>query len=314
MSLVSSTIPNLVNGVSQQPFALRLSSQAEVQINGDSSVVEGLKKRPPTKHRAKILSAPLTNAFVHTINRDDAERYVAIFQNGSVRVFDTLGVERTVAYPGGTNAYLTTTKPDEDFRVVSVADFNFVLNRSITVANDPADLTPVRAPEAMVWIRQGAYSAEYKIILPGFGTAVYKSANGSSAAHSETVRTDLIAENLATDINTAWGSTFTATTYGSVVYIVRDDGGDFEITVSDSIGDQAVKLAKTSVQRFSDLPAKAVPGFRVQIKGTAENSFDDYYIEYEAAPNQFGGVWKECAKGGERRAFDASTMPHAHGL
>ena len=44
MPLVSRTIPNLVQGVSQQPEVLRLSSQATSQINGFSSVVEGLKK------------------------------------------------------------------------------------------------------------------------------------------------------------------------------------------------------------------------------------------------------------------------------
>ena len=44
MPLVSRTIPNLVQGVSQQPEVLRLSSQATTQLNGFSSVVEGLKK------------------------------------------------------------------------------------------------------------------------------------------------------------------------------------------------------------------------------------------------------------------------------
>ena len=50
MALVSRTIPNLVQGVSQQPEVLRLNSQAGEQINGFSSVVEGLKKRPPTEY------------------------------------------------------------------------------------------------------------------------------------------------------------------------------------------------------------------------------------------------------------------------
>jgi hypothetical protein len=44
MALVSKTIPNLVQGVSQQPEVLRLSSQFTSQLNGFSSVVEGLKK------------------------------------------------------------------------------------------------------------------------------------------------------------------------------------------------------------------------------------------------------------------------------
>ena len=44
MSLVSASIPNLINGVSQQPPSLRLKTQAEVQQNGLSTVVEGLRK------------------------------------------------------------------------------------------------------------------------------------------------------------------------------------------------------------------------------------------------------------------------------
>lgn len=46
MSLISSSIPNFVNGVSQQPFTLRLSSQLDAQENGISTVSEGLMKRP----------------------------------------------------------------------------------------------------------------------------------------------------------------------------------------------------------------------------------------------------------------------------
>ncbi len=44
MPLINHSIPNLVNGVSQQAETLRLGSQGESQINGFSSVVEGLKK------------------------------------------------------------------------------------------------------------------------------------------------------------------------------------------------------------------------------------------------------------------------------
>ena len=49
MALVSKSIPNLINGVSQQPPTLRLESQGEEQENGLSDVVDGLKKRPPTE-------------------------------------------------------------------------------------------------------------------------------------------------------------------------------------------------------------------------------------------------------------------------
>ena len=58
--IVNNAIPNLINGVSQQPETLRLSSQATAQENGYSSVVEGLRKRPPTEFvkKIKIYSSP----------------------------------------------------------------------------------------------------------------------------------------------------------------------------------------------------------------------------------------------------------------
>ena len=55
MALVSKSIPNLINGVSQQPPALRLPTQGETQENGLSDVVDGLKKRPPTKFLNKLV-------------------------------------------------------------------------------------------------------------------------------------------------------------------------------------------------------------------------------------------------------------------
>ena len=87
MALVSRTIPNLVQGISQQPEVLRLSSQATVQENGFSSVVEGLKKRPPTNYLAKLGTATPNNAYIHTINRDTTERYLVQLTSGSIKVY-----------------------------------------------------------------------------------------------------------------------------------------------------------------------------------------------------------------------------------
>lgn len=61
MGLVSKSIPNLINGVSQQPAALRLESQGEAQENGFSDVVDGLKKRPPTKFLKKLVRTNFQN-------------------------------------------------------------------------------------------------------------------------------------------------------------------------------------------------------------------------------------------------------------
>lgn len=98
MPLISNSIPNLINGVSQQPFALRLASQCEAQENGFSSVVEGLKKRPMSEYIAKLETGTLTTPFLHTINRDLTERYIMTAQGLNVKVYELDGTEKTVNF------------------------------------------------------------------------------------------------------------------------------------------------------------------------------------------------------------------------
>jgi len=52
--LTSYTIPNLIQGISRQPDAQRDPSQGEEQVNGVSSVEEGLRKRDCTVTLAKV--------------------------------------------------------------------------------------------------------------------------------------------------------------------------------------------------------------------------------------------------------------------
>ena len=134
MPLVSRTIPNLVQGVSQQPEILRLPSQADEQVNGFSSVVEGLKKRPPSKHIAKISTSSFANSFVHTINRDVTERYIISISAGAIKVFELDGTEKTVVAQTNAVNYLNATNPKQDYVATTVADFTFILNKNISPA------------------------------------------------------------------------------------------------------------------------------------------------------------------------------------
>jgi hypothetical protein len=108
--LVSQTIDNLLNGVSQQPKAQRLASQAEEQVNGLSRFADGgPSKRPGTAHVAK-LSSDITAAdsgFIHPINMGEGAQYFVVITNGELRVYDKLtGVTVPVLTPHGTD-YIT---------------------------------------------------------------------------------------------------------------------------------------------------------------------------------------------------------------
>ena len=129
--LISKSIPNLINGVSQQSPEVRLPSQAEEQLNMLSSIVDGLRRRPGTRHLADLLQRPNSGVFVHVINRDRFEKYVVLAYQGDIRVFDLEGNEKTVNKPDGTN-YLTTADPQTAFSAVTVADYTFLLNKGVT--------------------------------------------------------------------------------------------------------------------------------------------------------------------------------------
>lgn len=311
MTLISTTIPNLINGVSQQPYSLRLSSQAEAQINGYSSVVEGLKKRAPARFVAKISDTSLGRAYIHMINRDLTERYVVAVTNGNLRVFRLDGSEVTVAFPNG-KSYLASSRPDEHFTAVTVADYTFLLNRNITAAMQTA-LTPTRPKEALIWVRQGAYGLTYSVTIGGT-TKTFKTPDGSTAAHSEQVATDYITTQLvnAFKADTAWVALFTIVQYGSTIHVRRKDAADFTLETKDGLGDQGIKVCKDFVQRFTDLPASAVDGFRVEVRGDSSSSFDNYWVEYDnPTGGSTTGVWKESLKGGEKYRINAATLPFA---
>ena len=168
--LVAVTIPNLVQGISQQPDGQRDPSQGEIQVNAVSSVAEGLRKRDGSRVLAKLSDAPFGDAFIHSILRDEQEEYLAVVTKTGIRVFDLAGVEKTVDAPGGYGYLSSVTSARDQIRAVSIADYTFILNTSVKPAMDAA-LTPTTprpaAHEALVWIKAANYGQTYKVTLNG---------------------------------------------------------------------------------------------------------------------------------------------------
>ena len=131
------SIPNMFNGVSQQPPALRLPSQANIQENGMSSVVDGLSKRPPTRHIARLSNGSSNNVFIHTINRDIFSQYVVMLDGFEIHIYDLEGNEKPINYPNGKD-YLKASNPVAAFSLVTVADYSFVVNKTTKVLKSAA--------------------------------------------------------------------------------------------------------------------------------------------------------------------------------
>jgi len=136
MSGLTKALPNFFGGVSQQAAVSRHVTQCESLVNGDPAIAEGLGKRAPTEH-IDDLDTGTETSFIHWINRDPTQRYVVVITNGGLAVYDLSGVKQTLVTPDGL-AYLSHAVPREGFTAVTVADYTFIVNKSVVVALDAA--------------------------------------------------------------------------------------------------------------------------------------------------------------------------------
>lgn len=180
MPLITTSIPNLVGGVSQQPPAIRASNEAEVIENAVPSAVEGLIKRAPSEHLAFIADASgaglVANTsetpFVHLIERDETERYVlVVLKDGTPAVYNLAGVRQTLTVAAGASL---GTAFHYQRKAVTIGDLTFLLNTTQTALADTT-LSPQSPAEplrnGLIWVKQSNYDREFLVnVLPVDGT------------------------------------------------------------------------------------------------------------------------------------------------
>lgn len=205
MALVSKNIPNLINGISQQPAALRLDSQGEEQENGFSDVVEGLKKRPPSQFIKKLVyvlntwsaSSPalttnntqplspteLATAFFHTYKRSGEEQYTVVVlplsSPAKVIVYDVGG---NLRYQSGkasfyaNGAYINNSENSDstlyfqnsansNLTATSVADATFIVNKTKTVSMDTSLAPTSTGFSSLVYLKSINYGRDYQVTI-----------------------------------------------------------------------------------------------------------------------------------------------------
>ena len=100
-TLVSCTIPNLISGVPQQPWNVRLPTQAEEQVNCTSSVTDFLKSRAATRHLARIRDRPAAKVIAcNHITRYETEQYIVMADVTAIYVIDREGTAKTASITG----------------------------------------------------------------------------------------------------------------------------------------------------------------------------------------------------------------------
>jgi len=304
MANISRSIPTLLRGISQASDSTKQPDHCDIQDNADGNPVLGLKKRSGLQYIKNISNSALGNVHIQTINRDLNERYIAIFSNGNVKVYDIDGTEKTVNKPDGTT-YLNTTDPRSVIKTVTIADFTFVVNTSVTTLMDTSQSLPsANITQAVVFINQVTDKTTYSLTVNGVSVT-------DDTSSDSTLSTTQVASDLVSGLNSGLTG-FTIAQNGPVIHIKKTDGSNFSIDGNDTQGNTQMTIIKDSIQRFTDLPTVSPDGYVVEVKGDENTNFDNYYVKF--VTNNGGtfeeGQWEECVEPGIEFKFNYDTMPH----
>jgi hypothetical protein len=254
MPLLVNSVPNLAQGVSQQPDNLRYPGQCDEQINAWATVVEGLVKRPPTTYTKKIGdSDPGVDLFTHFVKRDETNKYCVTVSLGNSVSIGQVGVINletgnnvSVAVTSIATSYLSgISNPLADLRALTVADYTFLVNNKKTVAKDSDAYSGIPEKEALIVVKLGDYEKYYSIYIddtlvpftslhgghndPGSFSATYLSGDTDTKG----ANTEVIAKDLASLISAQYSTTRTGITDISFTSGTGNTGwleGDIKIT------------------------------------------------------------------------------------
>lgn len=300
MSNVTQRIDNFAGGVSQQSPRLRHAAQLEEQINGYSTEAGGLQKRPPTINHGKLFTAEGVPYYVHLINRDETERYIMLISSGKIRIFTLDGVEKQVEMQGA-NYIGNITKPYTQLRVVTVADYTFVLNKTVKARMSGNRTEDTMASQGcLINVKQGQYGRKYRVWINGQEVAYYQTPDGGEVKHVWDIATDSIRDQLAEKIRSKGWTVDTGSSW------LRVRGNITSVATEDGCNNLGVVGITSYTNKFTNLPSSAPDGYTVLVRGES-NTDDDYYVKYSASE----GIWKETVKTGLDNTINNTTMPHA---
>jgi len=141
MSTLSQSIPNLLQGISQQPDSRKRPGQLKDASNAFPDFALGLLKRPGGKFIAQLHKAPTTGKWF-PILRDSEEKYIACYENNRFQVWDLLdGDVRMVDMGSNTGVQAGCTPAD----VKTEGD-----ELNTAVATTATELTDVQTSESIL--------------------------------------------------------------------------------------------------------------------------------------------------------------------
>lgn len=310
---VQGSLGRQIQGISQQPAAVRLDGQCTDMVNMVPDVVNGTQSRMGSVHISKLLDKGSSDMATHHYRRGDGdEEYFFILKKGMLpEIFDKKGNKCTIISEGAPLRYLAeAVNPREDVQFMTIADVTFMLNRK-KVVKARAERSPKIGNTAIVFSVHGQYGTTYRIKINGQVAAEYKTNDGGNASDITTIKTGRIAGVLMEQLQKWSGiSAYNLKRDENVIFISTKDGStDFEVSTDDGANGKDLVAIKYKVASTDLLPSRAPEGYKVQVYPTGGKAESVYWLEAEAKEGSLV-TWKETIAADVLLGFDKSTMPY----
>ena len=309
---VQGSLGRQIQGISQQPPAVRLDGQCTAMVNMVPDVVNGTQSRMGTTHIAKLLDEGTDNMATHHYRRGEGdEEYFFTLKKGQVpEIFDKHGRKCNVISQDAPMTYLSeVVNPREDVQFMTIADVTFMLNRRkvVKVSNRKS---PKVGDKAIVFCAYGQYGTSYSIIINGTTAASFKTPDGGSAEHVEQIRTERITSELYSKLQQWSGvNDYEIQRDGTSIFIERRDGKSFTVTTTDGAKGKDLVAIKNKVSSTDLLPSRAPAGYKVQVWPTGSKPESRYWLQAEPKEGNLVS-WKETIAADVLLGFDKGTMPY----
>lgn len=192
-----------------------------------------------------------------------------VFIRGIVSAWTAGTIDLSATYRR--NPYLISTNPKTDYRAVTVADFTFIVNSTITPAMK-ANVTPTRNAEGLVFVKAGNHFAGYHVYIDSTLRATYT----TSATDVTTLGTDNISTELYNDLVAAGLTSFTFTKVGSVIHITKDPSVDSTLLLLDNaasvINGSAFTIDATPGETTVDFVVAGITTATVKLQGSVNGT------------------------------------------
>jgi hypothetical protein len=311
------TLGALLQGVSQQPPAVRADGTVTEQVNFTSDVVQGLTIRPALVETATILNHAVEDYQFLDVEFDNTE-YVLAFKANTLAMWEkATGIAQTILAP--------TVDGDDPLTYIGpllrpyvFENKLFLANRDVVVAKAPAADTSSALQNAGIAVCLGGlFSRTYRMTVTyddgDEDTISYTTPNGSNNGDAAETSAEFIMSQLD---NITLKPTSTLVRNGATIGIT-DTTHSFTIQVSDDEDDTSLRAFTSRTDDVANLTETGFHGMVVRITGTDEGTADDYYLRFnsdgtDVIGDGFGqpGIWEEWYNVNEIADFDLATMPH----